>query len=177
MHPTFSSHNGSVLHSTGWDTVTCVVPLSSCWDRNCFLSHRLSFILWIPLCHTRGRSHWEISSSRPLTWMAACVFCVHTHIVYTLSASTASFSQDPGMFGVTMPNWFSAQQTADCEPFFPLCSRSQDAPPTVIWVMCRLTADDCRRPRAVWVVFSAQERNCPNKCCCVQRSQLDSRLW
>lgn len=28
------------------------------------------------------------------------------------------FSYNPKMFGVTLSNWFSAQQTADCEAFF-----------------------------------------------------------
>lgn len=48
----------------------------------------------------------------------------------------------------TLSHWSSAQQTADCEDFFPFCAQSQDAPPPVIWgwVMHCFSAEGWKRP-------------------------------
>lgn len=132
--------------------------------RNMLSPPHSTFLLQIEICHrSRRLLIGLIHSSHQFIWMAACVFCAQTHTPLCVSLNSY-FSQNSGMFGVTLSNWFCAQQTADCEDFFPLCSQSQDAPLTVIWgwvMRCRglEEADGC------WGYFTGQQQvKCSSKC-------------
>lgn len=84
-----------------------------CIDRNMFLPSppHIAFLLqtatladWTVRYTPPTRSHeWQLVFQAPAL----------------LSASTVIFHKNPGMFGVTLSNWFTAQQAADCEAFFP----------------------------------------------------------
>lgn len=121
-----------------WECVSkCVLavhPHTEHWDRNEFLLSPpcIAFFPWIQPCHTPWLSDWTVRYTPPTHWHEWQL------VFWTPSAWTVISHKAQKCLVSHCPN---------CEAFFPLSCRSQDAPHTVIWywITCCVTAADWKR--------------------------------